>query len=84
VAAYVRRQGDRAVLIIVNLGDQPLTRVSLSSPAAALPPGRHELTDLLAESKAASLRVEADGRIRVYTPFVELPALQGYILEVSN
>jgi hypothetical protein len=71
-------------LIIVNPGDQPLPRVSLSSPAGALAPGRHELTDLLAGSKAASLRVEADGRIRVYTPFVELPALQGYILEVSN
>ena len=84
VAAYLRRQDDRAVLIVVNMGNVPLTRVSLSSSAGALPPGRYASTNLLGGTSAASLRVGADGRIRVYVPFAELAALEGYVLELSN
>ena len=75
VAAYLRRAGDRTVLVLANLDTLPVERVTLSSSAGVLPAGRYTATTLLeggregasrAGADAAPLRVGTDRRIRGY------------------
>lgn len=81
--AYLRRVGDKAVLVVANLGEQRLSRPAVSSSGAALPPGRYTVRPLLGDGKAASLRVPRDGWIRGWVPLPALEPLQSYVLEIS-
>jgi glycosidase len=83
VAAYVRRDGDRAVLVIVNLAATPLANVALSADAGALPAGRWALHSLLGGSNARSLEVDGDGRVHGFIPLATLAPLHGYLFELS-
>ncbi|HEU4747094.1 MAG TPA: alpha-amylase family glycosyl hydrolase, partial [Gemmatimonadaceae bacterium] len=73
VAAFVRRQGDRAVLVVSNLGSRALAGVRLSSADSVLRPGRYVPTTLLGVGNPQQLRVESNGRIR---NFVLLPMMR--------
>jgi len=42
VAAWLRREGDRVVMVVANLTEETLTSVTLSSGAGALASGRYE------------------------------------------
>jgi glycosidase len=83
VAAYLRREGDRIVLVVANLGERPLPAVRLSSGEAALPPGRYEARVLLGAGAGAGLVVGADGRIHDYAPAGSLGPLEFRILEIT-
>ncbi|HEY2066699.1 MAG TPA: alpha-amylase family glycosyl hydrolase [Gemmatimonadaceae bacterium] len=83
VAAYLRRDGDRAVLVVANLAATPVANVALSSDAGALPAGRWTLRSLLGDSNAASLSVDGDGHLHGYTPLTTLAPLHGYLFELS-
>lgn len=83
VAAYLRRDGGRAVMVIVNLGSVPLSGVYLNSADGALPAGRYTLDGLLGEPSATPLRVPSDGRIREYVPVDELAARECVLFELS-
>lgn len=83
VAAYLRRDGDRAVLVLVNLGSVPLSGVYLDSADGALPAGRYTLDGLLGAPSATPLRVLSDGRIREYVPVDELAARESHLFELS-
>jgi alpha-amylase len=84
VAAYLRRQGGRVVLVVVNLGTAPLSRVSLSSQARALPPGRYVAKHILRSGSAASLRIRENGSLHDYVPFPVLGPMQSYLLELTT
>ncbi len=82
-AAFLRRQGDHAVLVVVNLGEEPLENFVLSSDVGALPPGRHVPIGLLgADGPAATLEIRADGRVRDYVPLPELAGLRAYLFDI--
>jgi alpha-amylase len=83
VAAYLRRDGDHAVLVVANLGAAPLSGVTLGSDAGALPVGDYGLTDLLGGPTAAPLSVAADGRVSGYVPLRTLAPRQVHVLELS-
>ena len=68
LAAYLRRAGDHAVLVVANLGAEPASGVSISSGERVLPPGRYTPRDLLGGPSGAILRVSRDGRIEGYVP----------------
>jgi glycosidase len=68
VAAYIRRSGDHAVLVVANLGATPVTAPSLSSSVAALAKGGYEVVDLLGRGAFAVLHTEQDGQISGYAP----------------
>ena len=68
VIAYLRRAGDRAVLVVANLGDTPVSGLSISGAAGALLRGRYEPRNLLGGPDGAVLDVGPDGRMVSYVP----------------
>jgi glycosidase len=83
VSAYVRRDGDRVAVVIVNLSDSALQNVSLTSAANALPAGGCTMRSLLGGANAAPMQVGNDGRLHDYVPLPTLAPLEGYLFELS-
>jgi alpha-amylase len=83
VAAYLRRDGDRAVLVVANLSRAPLHGVSLTSRGDALRAGRWTPRDMLSDAAVAPLRVGDDGQLHGYVPLAILAPLEGYLIELS-
>jgi glycosidase len=84
VAAYLRIEGDRAVLVVANLGATALAGVTLSSAPRALPPGQYRSRPLVGGAPAASLRVGPDGQIQRYIALDSLAPLTGYLFGLSR
>ncbi len=84
VAAFLRREGDRAVLVVANLGTAPLRGISLSSTDQVLPSGRYALTSLIDGPSAAALQIGADGRVRGYVPLRNLGPQEVHILDIAT
>jgi hypothetical protein len=84
VAAYLRRDGDRAVLVVANLGATPLTGVTVASPERAVPVGRYALTSLLGGPAGRPLRVGSNGRIQGYVLLPSLGPMEIHVLELSR
>jgi glycosidase len=68
VIAYLRREGDKAVLVVANLGAAAVTRVPLHSGKDAMPPGRYAAQGLLGAQNGAALVVGPDGQLLGYVP----------------
>ena len=83
VAAYLRRDGKRAILVVVNLGASPLTGVRLSSTGAVLPAGRYLAKTLLGGKAAAQLRVATDGSIQTYIPLPMIRPMASHLFELE-
>ena len=83
VAAYIRRDGDRVVLVVANLSRAPLHGVSLTSRGDALRAGRWTPRDMLGGNAVAPLRVGDDGQLHGYVPLAILAPLEGYLIELS-
>ena len=84
VAAYLRRDGQRTVLVIANLGATPLTRVTVTSPDRAVPAGRYAPASLLGGPPAQALRVTSNGRIQRYAPLPSLGPMEVHVLELRR
>ena len=84
VAAYLRREGDRTVLVVANLGTVPLSGVRLASARGVLARGRYEARALLGDATRASLSVGREGRISRWTPLRTLAPMQAYIFELTK
>ncbi len=82
VAAYVRRDGERAVLVVANLGSAAAAGVTIASAPGALPPGRYAARNLLGGADGAELGVGADGRIRGYAPARALGPVSALVLSL--
>ncbi len=83
VAAYLRRERGRAVLVMINLGAAQLSGVTVSSDARALPAGRYTARNLLGGATAAGVQVRSDGRIRAYLPVSSLEPMRSYVFELT-
>jgi alpha-amylase len=68
VAAYLRRAGERAVLVVANLGASSVSGVSIGSAPGVLQPGRYRPRSLVGGPAGAPLEVTLDGRIQNYVP----------------
>jgi glycosidase len=84
VTAFVRREGNRAVLVVANLGDAPLSGVRLDAAPGTFPAGRHAAADLLGGPAAAPLRVRGNGSIGGYVPLPQLAPRQAYYFELTG
>ena len=84
VAAYLRRDGARAVLVLVNLRDTPVARVTVQSTGAVLPTGRYVLRDLLGAVPAAPLTVQPDGSVKGYVPGATLAPLSAAVFDLTR
>ncbi len=83
LTAFMRRDGRRAVMVVVNLGGEPLSAVALYSEAGALPPGSFRTRNLLGGGAMAPVRIGADGRLRGYAPLPVLPPKSAWVLELN-
>ena len=83
VAAFLRRDGARAVLVVANLATTPRSGVTVSSGDGALPASRYTMRDLLHGGMAEPLVVAADGRLRAYAALATLDARSTYVIELS-
>jgi glycosidase len=84
VVAYLRRDGERMVLVIANVGTTPANGVVLGSDPGALPAGEWKLRSLLGVNDAAALTIGADGRVNGYRLLQSLTPLEGYVFEVTR
>jgi glycosidase len=82
VAAYIRRDGDRAVLVVANLGTTALSGIALSSQEHVLPAGSYQPAHLLGGAPGASLGVNRDGRVRQYVPIRLLEPMRIHIFDL--
>ena len=83
VAAYLRRDRERVVLVVANVGNTAADDVTLASPDAALPPGTYRAARLLQPGAVRKLVVGADGRIHGYVPVATIAPFEAWILEMS-
>ena len=84
VAAFLRRDGARVVLVVANLATTPRPGVTVSSADRALAPARYTTRDLLSGQLAAALDVAADGRVRAFAPRATLDARRTYVIELTR
>ena len=84
VAAYLRRAGDEAVLVVANLAAVPLSDITISSTGPLLRPGDYRVTPLLGVSGSGGLAIGADGRLSGYVPVRTLAPLEASVLELSR
>ena len=83
-AAYLRRAGDRVVLVIANLGTTALSGATVASPDRAVAAGRYTLVSLLGGPAGQALRVAANGRIQGYRPLPSIGPLEIHVLELAR
>ncbi|HJQ64889.1 MAG TPA: alpha-amylase family glycosyl hydrolase, partial [Gemmatimonadales bacterium] len=82
VAAYMRRAGDHAVLVVANLGATAAARVSISSADSVLAGERYRLRNLLGGPDGAALRVQRNGRLGGYVASPTLGPRQTLVLDL--
>jgi glycosidase len=68
VIAYLRRAGDKAVLVVANLGATAVAGVSVHSGNDAIPPGSYAAHGLLGTANGATLVVGSNGQLLGYVP----------------
>lgn len=81
VIAYLRQEGDEAVLVLVNLATEPVNDYVLSlgeGPLAAVT----ATTLLMGDGEAAVPEVDAEGGFAAYTPLPTLPPRSTTILQL--
>ena len=84
VAAYLRRDGERVVLVVANLGAATATSVVLTSPDAVMRQGAYVAKRLLQPGTASDVRIAADGRLRGYVPIPTLAPYESWIVDLSR
>jgi len=84
VAAFLRRDGARAVLVVANLATTPRAGVTISSSDSALAPTRYTTRDLLGSATTTALDVAAGGRLQAYAPLASLDARRTYVIELTR
>ena len=84
VAAFLRRDGARAVLVVANLAATARPGVTISSGDSALVPARYATRDLLVGAATTTLDVAAGGRLQAYAPLATLDARRTYVIELTR
>jgi alpha-amylase len=86
VAAYLRRAGDHAVLVVANLGGTAVPGVTVASgeQGGLLPPGAYSARNLLGGPDGPILQVTGGGTIRGYTPVATIGPRGSLVLELTR
>jgi len=84
VAAFIRRDAAKVVLVVANLGTAPIGDVALTSADQLLPAGSYSPRTLFGSGQAAPLTTRSSGSIRDYVPIRSLPAMTSYIFELVS
>ena len=82
IAAYLRRDGDHAVLVLANLSASPLSGIVLSAPAGSINAGNYTTSAILGARGGARLQVQQDGSVRRYAPIGSIGPLQILVFDL--
>ena len=82
VAAYLRRDGDHAVLVVANVGQSPASGIRLTSADSVLAAGEYATRELSSGTTGNPLRVGTDGRVAADVPVASLGAMEARIFEL--
>ena len=82
VVAFARRQGEKVVLVVVNLGRAPVTQARLRSGTALLTRRSYLVEELLSGTKVDSIVADSDGMLRDWSPV--LAARRAYLFELKG
>ncbi len=84
VAAYLRRVGTHAVLVVANVGATSVSGVSIGSATGTLAPGAYAPRNLLGGPNGTRLVVSSDRQIRGYVPIPgQIGPHEALVLELS-
>jgi len=84
IAAFLRRDGPHALLVVANLATTPRTGITVSSDNTGLPTAQYTARDLLGGTSGAPLDVGAGGRLNAYAPLGTLSPRQTYVFELTR
>ena len=84
VAAYLRRAGTAAVLVVANLDTVAASGVTINSGASELPAGRYAARNLLGGVDGAVLHVGTNGMIAGYVPSATIGAHESLVLNLER
>jgi glycosidase len=82
IAAYLRREKQRVVLVVINLSSRAQRAVTLSSESAVMPSGQYMPQVLVGDPASARLRVGSNGQITGYAPFKIIPVMSAHVIEL--
>jgi glycosidase len=80
--AYLRLDKDEVLLIVINLGDKPVTNYQLELGRGPLS-GAYAATSLLDDSTLSVLQANANGGFDAYTPLTEIPPYQVMVIQLT-
>ena len=80
VTAYLRQAGRQAVLVVANLGTEPVSGVSISSGPGVLSLGRYRPRNLVGGPDGVPFRVGPDRRLQDYQPTAGALAPRGILV----
>lgn len=81
--AFVRASDEETVLVLLNLGDEPITEYALTLPAGIITAGTSP-TILLGDGPVAPFSLNDDGGFGNYRPVASLPAASTTIILLST
>lgn len=83
VLAFIRHSKDETLLVIINLGKDPVTDYGLSLATGPLS-GKYRLVPLLGEGKFSAPAVNGQGGFKDYLPLSKLPGYARIILQLQK
>ncbi len=84
VFASLRTKDNDLILVLINLGKDPVSDYSLKLSKSPLAAGEYTLTPLMGSGKVASLTVDANGGVSGAQPIAELLPYTTYIIELKK
>ncbi len=82
--AYLRHVDDQSVLVLSNLGAQPLTNVTISATSTPLRAGRYTTRALLGSAPGGNLQIRGNGALRSWVPVKTLAAFETHIIQLAR
>lgn len=84
VLAFIREDSLESLIVVANLGSNPLAQVSLSLDSSRFGSGTFPVQDLLSNASATDLTTDAQGGFANYVPFSQLEARSLYVLAING
>ena len=83
VAAYIRVDANRPVLVVANLSEMPRTGVRISTTTSGLRSGRYVGAEVLRKQPQSRVNVARNGSITAFVPVSTLAPLEAYVFELA-
>jgi alpha-amylase len=81
--SYLRANEEEAILVIINMDDQPVTSYGITLPTGPLS-GNYTVTSLMDDTTYNGLQANAEGGFDKYIPLEEVPPFSVSILQLNK